>query len=34
MSNLGRAEDRLIEEFSVDKRFVPDSSTYWNEMII
>ena len=32
MSSLAHAEQYLIEEFSVNKKFVPDSSRCWNEM--
>ena len=32
--SLAQAEQHLIEKFSVHKRFVHDSSSCWNEMII
>ena len=34
VSSLAQAEQHLIEKFPVNKRFVPDSSSCWNEMII
>ena len=32
MSSLAQPEQYLIDKFSVNKKFVPDSSRCWNEM--